>query len=104
MALVNVTEMIVRRRLTEMLETMDCCKCEQCYTDMLAFALNKLPPMYVNSHQGELISRANSGAVQKTVDMDIAIVKAIGIVSSSPHRTAPDNDRSNISEQNQSAG
>ena len=79
MALVNMTEVIVRKRLSDMLENMDCCKCEQCYLDMLALALNQLPAMYVNSHQGELISRVNSGTIQKTIDMD----------SASPHRSAP---------------
>ncbi len=89
MALVNMTEVIVRKRLSDMLENMDCCKCEQCYLDMLALALNQLPAVYVNSHQGELISRVNSGTIQKTIDMDVAVIKAINIVSASPHRSAP---------------
>ncbi|MBQ8567612.1 MAG: late competence development ComFB family protein [Oscillospiraceae bacterium] len=92
MALINMTEIIARQKLTELLQESDCCKCEQCYLDMLAFALNNLKPMYVNSKQGQLISRINSTIRQRNVDMDIAIVKAISIVSSSPHRASDEDD------------
>ena len=46
MALVNVMEGIVRDKLTEMLKTENCCKCDRCIEDMTALALNKLPARY----------------------------------------------------------
>ncbi len=42
MALINMTEIIVRQRLEELLKNYDCCKCEQCFYDMMAYALNSL--------------------------------------------------------------
>lgn len=84
MALINMTEQIVRERLTELLKDVDCCKCEQCFNDMLALALNDLKPQYVNSAKGELFSKLNSTKYQKSVDIDIAIVKAINVISKNP--------------------
>lgn len=84
MALINVTEQIVEKRMQEILPTIDCCKCEKCYLDMMAIALNYLKPQYVNTEKGQLIKLAENTSMQKTVDIDIACVKAIDIVSRSP--------------------
>ncbi|MBP0965700.1 MAG: late competence development ComFB family protein [Oscillospiraceae bacterium] len=84
MALINVTEQIVEKRMQEILPTIDCCKCEKCYLDMMAIALNYLKPQYVNTEKGQLIKLAENTSIQKTVDIDIACVKAIDIVSRSP--------------------
>lgn len=78
-------EIIARQKLDDMLEKMDCCKCEKCYLDTLAYALNNLKPMYVNSKEGELFSKVRSLSYQGSVDIDVAIATAINIVSSSPH-------------------
>lgn len=84
MALINVTEQIVEKRMQEILPTIDCCKCEKCYLDMMAIALNYLKPQYVNTEKGQLIKLAENTSIQKTVDIDIACIKAIDIVSRSP--------------------
>ncbi len=84
MALINVTEQIVEKRMQEILPTIDCCKCEKCYLDMMAIALNYLKPQYVNTEKGQLIKLAENTSIQKSVDIDIACVKAIDIVSRSP--------------------
>lgn len=93
MALVNVMENIVKPRLDEMLKSEpDCCKCSKCYNDMMAIALNKLEPMYVNSKAGELYSKLNTVTFQKTVDIDIAITSAINTVKSYPHHEPVEDD------------
>ena len=84
MALINVTEQIVEKRMQEILPTIDCCKCEKCYLDMMAIALNYLKPQYVNTEKGQLIKLAENTSIQKTVDIDIACIKAIDIVSRYP--------------------
>lgn len=87
MALVNIMEMLVRQKLDEMLKTSDCCKCETCYLDILAIALNYCKPRYVNTLQGELLVKINSTERQSSVDLEIAILKAIEIVKQNPHHT-----------------
>ncbi|MGN0641976.1 MAG: late competence development ComFB family protein [Huintestinicola sp.] len=85
MAIHNMTEEIVRPRLEELLKDYDCCKCEKCVDDMMAIILNNVKPQYVNSNEGALFSRINSTRVQVTTDIDVAIIKAINLVSSKPH-------------------
>ncbi len=86
MSVVNVMESVVIERLDSLLADADCCKCERCKGDMLAMALNSLKPKYVNSHKGELFSRIDATKYQNTIDIDVAVAKAIEVVSSSPHR------------------
>lgn len=84
MAVVNIMEKIVEEKLDLQLQSRECCKCSDCHQDMLAYALNIIPPKYVNSAKGELFGRIDSSKLQNAVDIDIAIAKAINIVSSSP--------------------
>ncbi len=84
MAVVNIMEKIISEKLDLQLQSCDCCKCSECRQDMLAFALNSVPPKYVNSAKGELFGRINSSKMQNSVDIDIAVAKAISVVSASP--------------------
>ncbi|MCM1329657.1 MAG: late competence development ComFB family protein [Ruminococcus sp.] len=83
---VNVMEEVVKERLELFLMDVDCCKCDTCKGDMLAMALNALKPKYVNSRKGELFTKLNATKMQNTVDIDVAVAKAIAVVSASPHR------------------
>ncbi|MFA5659432.1 MAG: late competence development ComFB family protein [Oscillospiraceae bacterium] len=85
MALINMMEEIVRQKLGDVLKTTDCCKCEICYNDILAIALNYLKPKYVNSLEGELRVKLGTTERQNSIDIDIAIIKAIEIVRQHPH-------------------
>ena len=84
MALVNIMEYIFNDKLTEMLKTENCCKCDRCVEDMTALALNKLPARYVSTHNGELFSKLNSLVRQNSVDLNIAVAEAIACVSKKP--------------------
>ncbi|MCD7731452.1 MAG: late competence development ComFB family protein [Oscillospiraceae bacterium] len=85
MAVINIMEQIVEEKLDILLSGVDCCKCEYCHQDMLAFALNLVKPKYVNSARGELFGRIDSAKLQNSVDINIAVAKAIEVVSSSPN-------------------
>lgn len=39
---------------------LDCCTCELCRNDIIAYALNQLPPRYVVTEQGAMYSKAKS--------------------------------------------
>ena len=86
MSVVNVMEKIVEEHLDFILNEVDCCKCDDCRDDMMAIALNSLQPKYVSTLKGELFSRIDSKKYQNNIDIDVAVAKAIKIVSSSPHR------------------
>ena len=55
MAVVNIMEKIISEKLDFQLKDCDCCKCNECRQDMLAYALNSVSPKYVNSAKGELV-------------------------------------------------
>ncbi len=85
MAIVNIMENIVAEELDKLILDTDYCKCEDCKNDMMAFALNLLPPKYVNSRKGELFGRIDSSKYQNSVDIEIAVSKAIETVGTSPN-------------------
>lgn len=84
MAIVNIMEGIVEEKIEKLIEETDYCKCEDCRHDMMAFALNMLQPRYVNSRKGELFGRIDSTKYQNSVDIEIAVSKAIETVGKSP--------------------
>lgn len=87
MALINMMESFVKAKLDCLIEGMDCCKCDECKGDMMAIALNDLPSKYVNTSTGELFSRVDSLMSQNNVDIEIAIIKAVNIVSKRPRHS-----------------
>lgn len=83
--LINMMEHYVDERLSHLLEDYDCCKCEACIEDMKAYSLNRLPARYVSTINGEIFTRITQELEsQPTVDLDIAVVKAIENVSANP--------------------
>ena len=69
MALVNTMEGLIDDKLRMMLEGETCCKCERCFEDMKAIALNSLPSKYVNTHNGELFSKLDAGIIQNLYNL-----------------------------------
>ena len=84
MALVNMMENFVTNKVEQLLPEYACCQCDNCKEDIIAIALNDLPPKYVSTAKGELFTRANALLQQNAVDIDIAVAKAIEIVGKRP--------------------
>lgn len=81
----NQMEDIVSRRLDEVLSKSDnICKCEKCRMDMMAYALNLVRPKYVVTDMGDLYSRISELNNQFDVDVDVALMEAIRVVSGHP--------------------
>ena len=86
MAVINVMEQMVSNKMKDHLDKADCCKCEKCVDDMMAIALNNLPPKYVSTPRGEFFSRVGSSLEkQNSMDIEFAVVSAIEFVSNHPH-------------------
>ena len=82
---VNVMESTVFNALDEVLRKNEgLCDCEHCRLDIAAIALNKLPPIYVVTAEGEVISRVETMKAQKMVDVIKAITEGIDIVCKNP--------------------
>ena len=81
----NTMEEFVQQNIDAVLRMYpDCCSCEKCKEDIMALALNHLPPKYVSTHKGDLFARiATMDPVDKAFIIQ-GIAKAIQIVHKMP--------------------
>lgn len=49
----NVMELLVEQMYSSVVSILDCCACPLCKADIIAYALNQLPPKYVTLREGE---------------------------------------------------
>lgn len=81
----NYMELYVWDMLDRVLEKQEkVCKCEQCRYDIVALALNDLPPRYVVSEKGETYTRAKSLEQQFMIDVIAKITHAATVVAQHP--------------------
>jgi len=80
----NYMEEAVGNMLDRVLENIDVCKCPKCKLDIMALALNRLPPRYFVTKEGELFERLAELQEQFTVDITAAIAAAAFIVKNNP--------------------
>ncbi|MCL2616999.1 MAG: late competence development ComFB family protein [Defluviitaleaceae bacterium] len=80
----NYMETCVQDIIKSVLKEINSCQCDKCTTDILAIALNSLPPKYVVTRKGELYSKLETLRQQFDVDIIAAITKAAVIVNRSP--------------------
>lgn len=75
----------VHDTLTEMLgKRSNLCKCSRCKLDIMAFALNHLPPKYVVTDKGHTYTRVAEMAQQFNADLVVAISKGLKHVGKNP--------------------
>jgi competence protein ComFB len=77
---VNVAEEIVRSKVLPMMKDFEMCTCDRCTNDVVALALNKLPPKYVVTMKGRLYARINACLPQYQTDTLTAITDACNTV------------------------
>jgi len=83
----NLMEYEVKLNLDRLIEKKDVelnCSCKQCRMDIMAIALNSLPPKYVVSDKDLIYQRINNLNYQFNADVISALVKAIDIVNRNP--------------------
>lgn len=82
--LVNLMEEIVRLTYNEVISDINVCKCETCKLDIMAKALNDLPPKYFITTQGRVFKKIETLRGQLEVDIISAITKASILVKRYP--------------------
>ncbi len=80
----NVLEEVVRERACRLIEHMDMCKCQRCLYDACAIALNSLPPKYVTTTKGALLSQVGYINLDNRTEIDVHVIKALKIVKEHP--------------------
>ncbi|MCX7715459.1 MAG: late competence development ComFB family protein [Clostridia bacterium] len=81
---INLMEALVESKLDEIIDTLDCCKCERCRRDIIAYALNHLPSKYVTSESGMLFAKLEFFSLQHEANVMTQLLRAVEIVSRSP--------------------
>lgn len=80
----NAMEDLVEELFDEMKGEFDCCLCEQCRADIIAFGLNQLPSKYVVTKAGGAISKADSLRFQHITDIRAALLRGVQVVKEFP--------------------
>ena len=83
--LMNVTEELVKKQVSEVMKHTDMCQCEKCFLDTCAIVLNSLKAHYVTTRKGELLTRLTASELQNKTDMAFSVLSAIRRVKNSPN-------------------
>lgn len=86
MTLYNFIEVEAKYNMKNVLDKYpNACKCDQCINDILAIALNNLPPKYISRPMGEVSSKLISQLEgQFAADILRELTKAAEIVTRNP--------------------
>ncbi|WP_444658235.1 late competence development ComFB family protein [Caproiciproducens sp. R2] len=79
--LVNTMESVVLEKLESALARFQCCKCDRCKKDIVAMALNKLPPKYMVLQEGQPTPDIDP---QTNAQVVTAVIQAILAVRAHP--------------------
>ena len=81
----NYMEEAVKDVLESILsERDDVCKCDICRSDMMAWALNRLPPKYVSTQKGRVYTKLDEIGIQFKTDIIREVAKAVEYVKNNP--------------------
>ena len=81
----NITEDVVDIYLDDCIKKAGVCGCPRCRADILALALNSLPPHYAATNTGPVYVRLGAMSPQSQADILTAIMNAIHVVEGKPH-------------------
>lgn len=89
----NIMEELVEEFYDNMKGKSGVCTCEQCRADVVAYALNQLPPQYVTTSVGANMSKLSNLRLQHTTDIHVALTQAFQMVLASPrHELKPQSE------------
>ena len=80
----NIMEDVVEEAFDQLKASLDLCPCDQCRNDVIAFALNNLPPRYAVTSSGSAISKAASLNIQYHADVQAAVIRGAEVVRQHP--------------------
>ena len=74
----------VYNMLPKVLNTVDICKCERCKKDIIAYALNRLPPKYVVTEQGHVFAKLGALTIQNEANVLTALSTGAQLIGDNP--------------------
>lgn len=87
----NYIEKIVREELENSFkDDKTLCRCEHCYQDIMTLTLNHLPPMYVASNIGHIMTMFNLTKDQLHAQVIVELTRSIEQVKKNPRHDPKD--------------
>ncbi len=87
----NYIEKVVREELTRFYDgDKTICTCDACYQDIMTLTLNRLPPMYVTSNIGHIMTMFKLTRDQLHAQVISELAKSIEQVKKKPRHSAED--------------
>ena len=83
----NLMEETVLQKIDQIWQETYYCKCDKCKMDIAAYALNRLPPRYEQSKEGEMLHKFDASTMQMDVEITAVVCKAIQVVGEDPHKS-----------------
>ena len=80
----NLMEDIVLQHVDRSLEAAGCCCCDICKSDVIAYALNHLPPQYVVTDTGRMMVKLKNCDSQNRTDVLAALSNAVKLIRDNP--------------------
>lgn len=84
---VNVMQVLVEEKAPKYIKMFGLCDCKRCLEDVIALALNHLPPKYVVMDQGERVPKLTFYEGKYSSDITAQLLKACSKVAERPHHT-----------------
>ncbi|WPX08020.1 late competence development ComFB family protein [Anaerocellum danielii] len=76
----NMMEELVQKYYEKIIDELNVCRCEKCKADVIALALNRLPPRYCVTEEGKIYVKLKELEIQYEVDIVAALAVAAYIV------------------------
>ena len=86
----NLMEDIVLQEVDDIMRSGGGCCCDICKTDVIAYALNHLPPHYVATHKGGMMVKLQSYQTQSHADVIAALCEGGQLVARNPRHEDKD--------------
>lgn len=85
----NYTEVAVAEVYEEVLEQLrkqnpNICDCERCREDVMAVALNRLPPRYIATDKGEIFTKVSFSRVGGKAEIIASLIHGFELVGKQP--------------------
>lgn len=82
--LINIMEGKVLSTINKAAPQLGCCTCNKCKIDLAAYALNRIPPKYVDTEKGALFTRANHMGSEFDTKILLEVTKAAAAIGKAP--------------------
>lgn len=88
----NIMEDMVRIEIEENIDELGICPCPVCRRDLMTLTLNNVPPKYVNTEKGAIMSKVGSMSRAEKIKLLAEIAHCAEMVRDRPRHSLPDSN------------